>query len=215
MCHFSSKNAGWFLRYGKTSAFLMKPPLLKIKFLRKKRLVAPSMANPVRHVLYFICLSILIFITACNEGTTSHRPTLDFPLEYVDKHMPAGWWNDAKILSEGRLLYQGIKKPFVKCVECHGRDGKPAKRGAPDFTDPRRVGRFSDSYWYWRIVEGVPYTLMEPYAKKLSEQEIWKIIAYQRNFGLRGKVYNPVSDRWEDPTVAEEKNSSQNDMKTP
>ena len=56
---------------------------------------------------------------------------------------------------------------------------------------------------------------MEPYAKKLSEQEIWKIIAYQRNFGLRGKVYNPVSDRWEDPTVAEEKNSSQNDMEDP
>lgn len=172
------------------------------------------MANPVPNVLYCFCLSILIFLTACNEGTTSHRPTLDVPLEYADKHMPEGWWNDAKILSEGRLLYQGITKSFVKCVECHGRDGKPSKRGAPDFTDPRRVRRFSDSYWYWRIAEGVPMTSMKPYAKMLSEQETWKVIAYQRNFGLRGKVYNPVSDRWEEPaTTAEEKNS-QNDTKS-
>jgi hypothetical protein len=46
-------------------------------------------------------------------------------------------------------------------------------------------------------------TSMEAYAKKLSDQEIWKIIAYQRNFGLRGKVYNPVSDRWEDPQISQ------------
>jgi hypothetical protein len=164
----------------------------------------PRMKNPIPHVLNFVCLVILIVITGCNEQGTSHRPTLDFPLEYADKHMPEGWWNDAKILSEGRLLYQGITKPFIKCVECHGRDGKPAKRGAPDFTDPRRVRRFSDSYWYWRIAEGVPMTSMKAYAKKLSEQEIWKIIAYQRNFGLRGQVFNPVSDRWEDPKMADE-----------
>ena len=162
------------------------------------------MTKPIRHVLYLICAVIALFLTGCKEGGTSHRPTLDFPLEYVDKHMPEGWWNDAKILSEGRLLYQGITKPFIKCVKCHGRDGKPAKRGAPDFTDPRRVGRFSDSYWFWRIAEGIPMTSMKGYAKKLSEQEIWKIIAYQRNFGLRGKVYDPVSDRWEDPQISKE-----------
>ena len=58
-------------------------------------------------------------------------------------------------------------------------------------------------------------TSMEPYTKKLSDQEIWKIIAYQRNFGLRGQVYNPESDRWEDPTVAREENRSQKDTKNP
>ena len=147
-------------------------------------------------------------MTACTEGGTSHRPTLDVPLEFADKHMPEGWWNDAKILSEGRLLYQGITKSFVKCVKCHGRDGKPRKRGAPDFTHPRRIRRFSDSYWYWRIAEGVRGTSMKAYAKKLSEAEIWKIIAYQRNFGLKGKVYDPASDRWEDPKIAKEGDTS-------
>ncbi len=166
------------------------------------------MTNLVRYVLYVVCVFIALFMTSCKEGGTSHRPTLDFPLEYVDKHMPEGWWNDAKILSEGRLLYQGITKPFIKCVKCHGRDGRPKKRGAPDFTDAKRVKRFSDSYLYWRIVEGVPYTSMKPYDKKLSEQEIWKIIAYQRNFGLRGLVFNPASDRWEDPKVVKEGGTS-------
>jgi hypothetical protein len=175
-------------------------------FMDKKRMAPSNMVNPVSYGFCLYWVVVFLFMTGCKEGGTSHRPTLDVPLEYADKHMPEGWWNDAKILSEGRLLYQGITKSFVKCVECHGRDGKPAKRGAPDFTDPKRVGRFSDSYWYWRIAEGVPMTSMKPYAKELSGQEIWKVIAYQRNFGLRGQIYNPVSDRWEVPQNAEEGN---------
>lgn len=155
-------------------------------------------------ILSYAPFVIFIMTLGCNPTGTTHRPTLDVPLEFANKHMPEGWWNDAKILSEGRLLYQGIKKPFVNCAECHGRDGKPAKRGAPDFTNPRKLARFSDSYWYWRIAEGVPMTSMKPHAKKLSEQEIWKVVAYQRNFGLRGQVYNPVSDSWEEPQMAKE-----------
>ena len=148
--------------------------------------------------LYFTYLAVFLII-GCGQGGTSSRPTLDVPLEYADKHMPEGWWNDPVILSEGRLLYQGVTKPFVNCAKCHGRDGKPTKRGAPDLTDARRVKRFSDSYWFWRIEEGVPMTSMEGWSKKLSDQEIWKIIAYQRNFALRGQVFNPESDQWEDP----------------
>lgn len=42
-------------------------------------------------------------------------------------------------------------------------------------------------------------TSMEPWAKKLSEQEIWKIVAYQRNFGLRGQIFDPATDMWINP----------------
>jgi len=48
-------------------------------------------------------------------------------------------------------------------------------------------------------------TSMKPYTKNLSEQEIWKIIAYQRRFALKDQVYNPMSDRWEDPQPSNEK----------
>ena len=47
-------------------------------------------------------------------------------------------------------------------------------------------------------------TSMEAWSKKLSDQEIWKIIAYQRNFALRGQVYNPDKDRWEDPEAQQQ-----------
>ena len=183
------------------------------KIHTQKKKVSPSMTKPFLRLTYGL-FAMFIMTLGCNQSGTSHRPTLDVPLEYADKHMPEGWWNDAKILSEGRLLYQGVKKSFVNCAECHGRDGKPVKKGASDLRNTRKVKRFSDSYWYWRIVEGVPMTNMKPYAKKLSEQEIWKIVAYQRNFGLRGQVFNPLSDRWEDPKVAQKDTSPKNDSKS-
>lgn len=175
-----------------------------IFFRHKKPGIATKiMANLVPIALYFGCVAISILLMGCGERTTSHSPTFDIPLEYADKHMPEGWWNDPKILSEGRLLYQGVTKSFVNCAKCHGRDGKPQKRGAPDFRDPRRVRRFSDSYWFWRIDEGVPMTTMEAWGKKISNLEIWKIVAYQRNFGLKGKIFNPAKDRWEDEGTSE------------
>jgi len=46
-------------------------------------------------------------------------------------------------------------------------------------------------------------TNMEAWGNKLSDEEIWKIVAYQRNFGLKGKVFNPAKDRWEDEGTSE------------
>ena len=60
------------------------------------------------------------------------------PAEYADKHMPAGWWADDKIVEEGRQLYIGAKNPDVNCASCHGKDGKPVKAGARDFRNPPR-----------------------------------------------------------------------------
>lgn len=157
------------------------------------------MINHTKLALCFIFLAVFTVIGCGREGA-SHRPTLDVPLEYADIHMPEDWWNDPAIMSEGRLLYQGIKKPFVNCAKCHGRDGKPVKRGAPDLTSDRRVRRFSDSYWFWRIKEGVPMTSMEGWDKQLSDQEIWKIIAYQKKFSMKGLIYDPKTDRWIDPS---------------
>ena len=152
--------------------------------------------------LYSIFVISILF--ACSqEGVNSKRPTYDVPIEYADKHMPKDWWDNPRILSEGRLLYSGAVKSFVNCAECHGRDGKPVKSGAPDFTNTRRLKRFSDSYWFWRIAEGVPMTTMEAWNKKLSEDEIWKIIAYQKNFGLPGLIFNPSIDSWEEPKPIE------------
>jgi mono/diheme cytochrome c family protein len=118
------------------------------------------------------------------------------PAEYADKHMPAGWWADPKIIEEGRELYIGGKNPDVNCASCHGKDGKPVKAGARDFRNADRMKMYSDSVWFWRISEGVPNTKMKPWKSKLSEEDRWKIMAFERTFGLSGKGWDPAKKDW-------------------
>jgi len=118
------------------------------------------------------------------------------PAEYADKHMPAGWWADDKIVEEGRKLFIGETNPDVNCSSCHGKDGKPVKAGARDFRNGERMKLYSDSVWFWRISEGVPNTKMKAWKTKFSEEDRWKVMAYERTFGLKGKEWDVVKKDW-------------------
>ena len=101
-----------------------------------------------------------------------------------------------KIIDEGRELYIGGKNPDVNCASCHGKDGKPVKAGARDFRNGDRMKLYSDSVWFWRISEGVPNTKMKPWKSKLSEEDRWKIMAFERTFGLAGKGWDSAKKDW-------------------
>ncbi len=118
------------------------------------------------------------------------------PAEYADKHMPAGWWTDQKIIDEGKEIYIGAKNPDVNCASCHGKDGKPVKAGARDFRNGDRMKMYSDSVWFWRISEGVPNTKMKAWKSKLSDEDRWKVLAFERTFGLAGKGWDPTKKDW-------------------
>ena len=118
------------------------------------------------------------------------------PAEYADKHMPAGWWADEKIIEEGRQIFIGAKNIDVNCASCHGKDGKPVKAGARDFRVAERMKLYSDSTWFWRISEGVPNTKMKPWKSKLPEEDRWKVMAYERTFGLKGQEWDVVKKAW-------------------
>lgn len=118
------------------------------------------------------------------------------PAEYADKHMPAGWWADEKIVEEGRKLFIGETNPDVNCSSCHGKDGKPVKAGARDFRNGERMKLYSDSVWFWRISEGVPNTKMKAWKTKLSEEDRWKVMAFERTFSLKGKEWDPAKKEW-------------------
>jgi cytochrome c553 len=118
------------------------------------------------------------------------------PAEYADKHMPAGWFADDKIAEEGREIFIGAKNPDVNCASCHGKDGKPVKAGARDFRVTERMKLYSDSVWFWRISEGVPNTKMKSWKSKLSEEDRWKLVAFERNFGLKGKEWDNAKKEW-------------------
>jgi formylglycine-generating enzyme required for sulfatase activity len=108
------------------------------------------------------------------------------PAAYADKHMPSGWWTDPKVIKEGRDIYFGEAVPLVACTSCHGQDGRPVQSGG-GLRDQNNTSRFSDSYWYWRVSEGIPKTSMAPWKSLLSEEQIWKVIAFVHTFSHKGK----------------------------
>ena len=114
-------------------------------------------------------------------------PLPPIPAEYADKHMPAGGWTDPKAIEEGGKIYIGEINPLVNCGSCHGKDGQPVKKGARDLRDQKNVGRYSDSFWYWRIAEGIPKTKMKAWKSLLSEEQIWQVMAYEHQFSHGGK----------------------------
>lgn len=140
---------------------------------------------------------LALTVSGCGEGGEGPIvPPPPVPAEYADKHMPAGWWADEKIAEEGRKLFIGETNPDVNCASCHGKDGKPVKAGARDFRVTERMKLYSDSVWFWRIAEGVPNTKMKAWKTKLSEEDRWKLVAFERNFGLKGQEWNEASKSW-------------------
>jgi mono/diheme cytochrome c family protein len=136
-------------------------------------------------------------VVGCGEsGEGPIVPPPPAPAEYADKHMPAGWWADEKIVEEGRKIFIGETNPDVNCASCHGKDGKPVKAGARDFRNGDRMKLYSDSVWFWRISEGVPNTKMKPWKTKLSEDDRWKVMAFERTFGLKGKGWDATKKDW-------------------
>lgn len=148
-------------------------------------------------VLFTGVAGVGLTVAGCGEGgegpIVAPPPP---PPEYADKHMPAGWWADEKIIEEGRQIFIGAKNIDVNCASCHGKDGKPVKAGARDFRNTERMKLYSDSVWLWRISEGVPNTKMKPWKSKLPEEDRWKVMAYERTFGLKGKEYDVVKKEW-------------------
>lgn len=158
--------------------------------------------SPKRFSFTFGIFIIMLIVTPgevlAGDGQKS-KPLKPVPEAYANKKMPKGWWTDETIIAEGKkifestvLSYEFKRKTRVAshgCATCHGIDEKknrPKKRGAPDFRTNKRVKRFSDAYWFWRVSEGVAKTRMPSWKLKLSESKIWKVIAYQHTWSHDG-----------------------------
>ncbi len=133
------------------------------------------------------------------------KPLKPVPKAFADKHMPKGWWTDAKIIAEGKKIFETRqitytykrKEKVAKdgCATCHAinkKKDRPKKRGAVDFRTAKKANRYSDSYWFWRISEGVKKTAMPAWGKELTEEEIWKVVAYEHTWshGFKPAVHD-------------------------
>jgi mono/diheme cytochrome c family protein len=155
----------------------------------------------IKTVTVRVALLMSMGLLAGCGGEGGERPIVPpppTPAEYADKHMPSDWWGNAEKLEAGRKIYMGEANPDVNCASCHGKDGKPVKAGATDFRNGERMKLYSDSAWFWRISEGVPDTRMKGWKSKLSEDDIWKLVLFERTFALSGKVWNEEKKQWVD-----------------
>lgn len=160
------------------------------------------MAKQRIHFILKLIITGLILTQGLAFASVSRqqKPLKTVPKAYADKKMPVGWWTDEIIISEGKKIFETtvMKYKFKRktrtakngCATCHAIDGKtdrPKKRGTPDFRISKRVNRFSEAYWFWRVAEGVAKTRMPPWKAKLSQEEIWKVIAYQHTWSHQNK----------------------------
>ncbi len=122
-------------------------------------------------------------------------PLPPVPVEYAAKRMPEGFWTDPKIIEEGRQIFMGLVNPDVKCAKCHGEDGKPVKKGARDFRNAKKVSRLTEDFWFWRISEGIKGTKMKPWKEKLTEEQRWKVMAFEHTFSHGGKAEPHIHDK--------------------
>ena len=175
---------------------LMQREWEKISMTKKCRLAPPSFDGRVPLTIFSAAMFLSsVLILGCDMSEPPPTATV-IPPSYANKHMPEGWWMDQGVIKEGKALYLGRQQGGVNCAKCHGQEGKPVKSGARDFRSPETMGKYSDSHLLWRIAEGVPYSSMSAYKGRLTEQEIWKIIAFISTFGMSGYQYDPAQKTW-------------------
>jgi cytochrome c6 len=100
----------------------------------------------------------------------------------------------ASALLAGSLSAADLKTNWeTHCMKCHGADGKGNTKmgrqsGVKDYTDPKVQAEMKDDKALKIIKEGIVEKgkkKMDPYADKLSEQEMKELIAHMRSFGKK------------------------------
>ena len=89
-----------------------------------------------------LILGIVLSLTMAEGSAQSQQlmPLDSVPAAYADKHMPAGWWTDPKVIKEGKEIYFGdvsfcnqqaavrkiLSEPTRHCL-CNDRRGDNGK----------------------------------------------------------------------------------------
>ncbi|MBI4664962.1 MAG: c-type cytochrome [Nitrospinae bacterium] len=124
-------------------------------------------------------------------AVVTYLENLKSALHVSTENMPEGWWTNAAVVEEGRKLYEGLVNPDVACHVCHGKDGKPLFEGAPDFTTSPDMENLTEARWFQIIKYGFGKdSPMSAWGEMLSDEQIWKITAYEWAFYSKGKLGN-------------------------
>lgn len=139
-------------------------------------------------------VTVLIFIAggiAMAEERDPLKPRVPAAKRAEARDMKSPFYKDSReapadIVAEGKKLYEGKGT----CFNCHGKSGQgdgPAGKilnpSPRNFTNCKFHKRRKDGELMWIIKNGSAGTGMVPLVPKaITEEEAWKIIAYERSF---------------------------------
>lgn len=127
--------------------------------------------------ILFACTIALIFMSI--GFAALQKPSWDAPPEIKQRKNPISP-TDAN-LKEAKAIYS------EKCSNCHGDTGKGDGSDAmmydpapADFTDSKRMSKFTDGELYYKITVGKKP--MPSFEKRLSEEQRWNLVNLVRTF---------------------------------
>ena len=127
--------------------------------------------------------------------------------EYADKHKPTG---DNPIQPTPANLMQGAKEYEEHCAFCHGGAKAKISPMQHNFNPPvpqliNHIPHDPDTWLFWVTKHGVRMTGMPTWDGVLSDDEMWKIVAFIKN---SNKLPPDVQSVWQmmatEPTTIEE-----------
>jgi cytochrome c len=139
----------------------------------------------------FVSLATPIELTDPPECPQSREKTLKAPDEIYNKVNPLK--RDNKNYKKGKLLYM-VKAKTLQCKHCHGIQGDGKGGMAPEsFPNPRNftcaetMNQISDGQMFWAISHGIPKTSMPSYKEFLSEEQVWQLVLFVREYSRKKK----------------------------
>jgi mono/diheme cytochrome c family protein len=104
---------------------------------------------------------------------------------YADKHKPAG---DNPIAPTATNLMEGARQYEEHCSLCHGGAKAKISPMQNQFSPPapqliNRIPHDPSSWMFWVTKHGVRMTGMPAWTGVLSDDDIWKIVAFIKNSG--------------------------------
>jgi len=162
------------------------PDLANIGFKRGDRWEAEHLRNPRKFTPNSI-MPAFSYLTdrqlqALNAylnrlGNKQNASTdLMVPAEYNDKVQP--YPTDIKTWNAGRKIY------VERCLTCHGCSGSAdgpyanMNNARPASLRQPRFRNLDPSFFFWRLSEGVPGTVMPQWEQSLTKAELWQVIAF-------------------------------------
>jgi mono/diheme cytochrome c family protein len=92
---------------------------------------------------------------------------------------PDNWTGEGHVIS----LSRGADVYSIYCATCHGPGGQGEGYGdvnSPSGGPARFPAGLSLNYLFWRVWDGVPDSVMPPFARFLSDEDMWNVVMYTR-----------------------------------